>query len=69
VLHRPTKELLANVVEAARRLGIGGSKLYELIGAGEIESVHVGKSRRAVVAASARSRDRLAQARERTVSD
>jgi excisionase family DNA binding protein len=44
------EELLVNVVEAARRLGIGRSKLYELLGAGEITSLRIGKSRRVVVA-------------------
>ena len=43
------EELLVNVVEAARRLGIGRSKLYELIGAREITSLHIGKSRRVLV--------------------
>ncbi len=44
------EELLVNVVEAARRLGIGRSKLYQLLGAGEIASLRIGKSRRVVVA-------------------
>jgi excisionase family DNA binding protein len=44
------EELLINVIEAARRLGIGRSKLYQLIGKGEIASLNIGKSRRVVVA-------------------
>ena len=43
-------ELLVDVVEAARRLGVGRSKIYELMGAGELKSLHVGKLRRVVVA-------------------
>ena len=42
-------ELLVDVVEAARRLGVGRSKIYELMGAGELKSLHVGKLRRVVV--------------------
>ncbi|MDP9236369.1 MAG: helix-turn-helix domain-containing protein [Chloroflexota bacterium] len=44
------EELLVSVVEAARRLGVGRSKIYELMGAGELKSLHVGKLRRVVVA-------------------
>lgn len=35
--------LLLTVVEAARRLGIGRTLMYDLLAAGEIESVHVGR--------------------------
>ena len=35
--------LLLSVVEAARRLGIGRTLMYELLAAGKIESVHVGR--------------------------
>ena len=42
-------ELLVNVVEAARRLGVGRSKIYVLIGKGELKSLHVGKLRRVLV--------------------
>lgn len=38
--------LLLTVVEAARRLEVSRSLLYELIAAGEIESIHVGRLRR-----------------------
>ena len=38
--------LLLTVVEAARRLEISRSLLYELIAVGEIESIHVGRLRR-----------------------
>jgi excisionase family DNA binding protein len=42
--------LLVNVREAAKMLGIGRSKLYELIAAGEIASIRIGAVRRVVVA-------------------
>lgn len=38
--------ILLTVPDAARRLGISRSMLYELLAAGEIESVHVGRLRR-----------------------
>lgn len=38
--------LLLTVVEAARRLGISRSLLYELLATGEIEAIHVGRLRR-----------------------
>ncbi len=43
--------LLLTVVEAARRLGIGRSLMYELLDAGQIESIHVGRLRKVPVAA------------------
>lgn len=41
----PTR-LLLTVSEAARRLGIGRTLMYELISTGQIASVHVGRLRR-----------------------
>lgn len=41
----PTR-LLLTVPEAARRLGIGRTLMYELISTGQIASVHVGRLRR-----------------------
>ena len=41
-----TDQLLLTPVEAARALGIGRSKLYELLQTGILESVHIGASRR-----------------------
>jgi excisionase family DNA binding protein len=38
--------LLLTVSEAARRLGIGRSLLYELMANDEVESIHVGRLRR-----------------------
>jgi excisionase family DNA binding protein len=40
------ERLLLTVSEAARRLGIGRSLLYQLLTTGEIESIHVGRLRR-----------------------
>ena len=37
--------------EAARRLSIGRSLLYELLAAGEIHSIHVGRLRRVPLSA------------------
>lgn len=46
-----TAPLLLTVVEAARLLGVGRSTTYELLAAGELESVHIGRCRRVPVAA------------------
>jgi len=35
--------LLLTVAEAAHRLGIGRTLMYELLGSGEVDSVHVGR--------------------------
>jgi excisionase family DNA binding protein len=39
-------ELLLTPTEAARRLSVGRTRLYQLIGTGELASVRVGKLRR-----------------------
>ncbi len=41
-----TDQLLLTPAEAARALGIGRSKLYELMQDGILESVHIGSCRR-----------------------
>lgn len=46
-----TNEQLVPITEAARRLGVGRTKAYELLAAGELEAVHIGK-RHLVVAES-----------------
>jgi excisionase family DNA binding protein len=38
--------LLLTVAEAAHRLGIGRSLLYELLADGRVESIHIGRLRR-----------------------
>ena len=42
---------LVTVVEAARALGLGRSKTYELIATGELEVVHIGRAARVPVEA------------------
>ena len=49
--NHPHAPLLVTVAEAAELLGIGRSKLYELIGEGLIRTVHIGRARRVPVAA------------------
>ena len=44
-------KLLVTVPEAAERLSIGRSKFYELISAGEIPVIHIGRSVRVSVRA------------------
>ncbi len=58
------EKLLLSVVEAARRLGIGRTLMYELLGSGRVQSVHVGRLRKvtpealeAFVLASMRQQD------------
>lgn len=40
------EKLLLTIEEAAERLSIGRSKVYELIASGDIEAVKIGKARR-----------------------
>lgn len=47
------EQLLLTPREAAERLSIGRSKLYELLAEGALESVHIGSSRRIPVGALA----------------
>ena len=53
--------LLLSIAEAARALRLGRSKFYELIAAGEIETVHIGRARRVPVAAVEAYVERLRQ--------
>jgi excisionase family DNA binding protein len=46
-----TPPLLVSVQSAARILAVGSTTVYELIAAGELESIHIGKSRRVPLAA------------------
>jgi len=41
---RPMPVLLLSIPQAAKALGIGRSKLYELIADGELETVHIGRA-------------------------
>ncbi|MFJ3339048.1 excisionase family DNA-binding protein [Streptomyces sp. NPDC086766] len=53
--------LLLTVEEAARRLGIGRTVCYQLIGSGELESVTVGRLRKVPADAVAEYVTRLRQ--------
>ena len=44
--HQPVEPICVRVNEAARMIGIGRTKLYELISAGELETVKIGKATR-----------------------
>ena len=54
-----TPKLLLTPEEAAVALGVGRTKLYELMGEGRIESVRIGGSRRVPVDAVDRFVERL----------
>jgi excisionase family DNA binding protein len=54
--------LLLSVEEAARSLSISRSKTWELIAAGELEAVHIGRSTRVAVSALHELLDRLPRA-------
>ena len=57
-------KLLLTPEEAARVIGLGRSKLYELLAAGQIESVHIGRCRRVPAAALIEYVERLRAGRE-----
>ena len=44
--NRPSQKGAMAPADAARRLGIGRTKLYELIGSGALRSFRIGKARR-----------------------
>ncbi|WP_375392015.1 helix-turn-helix domain-containing protein [uncultured Sphingomonas sp.] len=46
----PAEPICVRVNDAARMIGIGRTKLYELIAAGEVETVKLGKSTRVPIA-------------------
>jgi excisionase family DNA binding protein len=46
-----TKQLLLTVDQAAGQLGLGKTKVYELLTSGELASVRIGASRRIPVSA------------------
>ena len=48
------EKLLLTVVEAAHRLGIGRTLMYELLSAGQVESVHLGRLHKVPVEALTR---------------
>lgn len=48
--HQPVEPICVRVNDAARMIGIGRTKLYELISAGELETVKIGKATRITTA-------------------
>ena len=46
----PPEPICVKVNEAAQMIGVGRTKLYELIAAGDVEAVKLGKSTRIVTA-------------------
>lgn len=47
---RPAEPICVRVNDAARMIGIGRTKLYELISSGELETVKIGKATRITTA-------------------
>lgn len=47
---QPVEPLCVRVNDAARMIGIGRTKLYELISSGELETVKIGKATRITTA-------------------
>jgi len=58
-MEAPDSELLLTPTEAARRLSLGRTRLYQLIGSGELISVQIGKLRRIPMRALLEYVDRL----------
>ena len=56
---REGRPLLLSVAEAAAALGVGRTTAYELIAAGQLETVHIGRCARVPVAAVQELVDRL----------
>lgn len=52
-------DLLLSIKDAAKRLNIGRTLMYELVGSGQIESVHIGRLHRVPVSALVRYVERL----------
>ena len=46
----PVEPICVKVKDAARMIGVGRTKLYELIASGEIEAIKLGKSTRIMTA-------------------
>lgn len=46
----PVEPICVKVNDAARMIGVGRTKLYELIAGGEVETVKLGKSTRVITA-------------------
>jgi excisionase family DNA binding protein len=61
------ERLLLTVVEAAAMLGVGRTKAYELIAAGELQVVHIGRAARVPLVAVRRYVDGLVSQGPRTI--
>ena len=48
--HRPVEPICVRVNDAARMIGVGRTKLYQLISRGELETVKIGKATRVTTA-------------------
>ncbi|GGD60789.1 helix-turn-helix domain-containing protein [Croceicoccus mobilis] len=48
--HQPIEPICIRINDAARMIGIGRTKLYELIANGELETVKIGKATRITTA-------------------
>ena len=48
--HQPAEPICVRVNDAARMIGIGRTKLYELIASGELETIKIGKATRITTA-------------------
>jgi excisionase family DNA binding protein len=46
----PVDPICVRINDAARMIGVGRTKLYELIAAGEVETVKLGKATRVITA-------------------
>ncbi|MEV6711950.1 excisionase family DNA-binding protein [Lentzea sp. NPDC051208] len=45
-IETPVEHIVLTVEQAAKRLNIGRTLMYELVSSGEVESVHIGRLRR-----------------------
>ena len=48
--HQPVEPICVRINDAARMIGVGRTKLYELIANGELEAVKIGKATRVTTA-------------------
>ncbi len=48
--HQPVEPICVRINDAARMIGVGRTKLYELIATGEVETVKFGKATRVTTA-------------------
>ena len=48
--HKPVEPICVRINDAARMIGVGRTKLYELISSGELETVKIGKATRVTTA-------------------